>query len=105
MMTRAKPTIGITLGDPAGIGPEVTAKSLAKPAIRNLARFKIVGDLSVYRRYASRIFPNCEFIDLEFVSGKNIRPGRATALSAAPPSLVPSACATVPSIDSSLPDE
>ena len=82
-MARPKPTIGITLGDPAGIGPEVVAKSLAKPAVRNLARFKLIGDLAIYRRYSARTFPNCEFIDLKYVPAKNIRPGRPSALSTA----------------------
>ncbi|MFI4862018.1 MAG: 4-hydroxythreonine-4-phosphate dehydrogenase PdxA [Phycisphaerales bacterium JB063] len=38
-----KPVIGITLGDPAGIGPEVIVKALADPAVRSLARFVIFG--------------------------------------------------------------
>ena len=42
MTSKDKPTIGITFGDPAGIGPEVIAKSLLKPAIRNSAQFKII---------------------------------------------------------------
>jgi len=38
-----KPVIGITIGDPAGIGPEVVVKALADPAIRSLGRFVIYG--------------------------------------------------------------
>lgn len=38
-----KPVIGITMGDPSGIGPEVIVKALADPAIRSLARFVIFG--------------------------------------------------------------
>ncbi|HRP61998.1 MAG TPA: 4-hydroxythreonine-4-phosphate dehydrogenase PdxA [Phycisphaerales bacterium] len=38
-----KPVIGITMGDPAGIGPEVLIKALADPKVRNLARFVIYG--------------------------------------------------------------
>ncbi len=37
------PTIGITMGDPAGIGPEVIVKALASPEIRRQARFVIFG--------------------------------------------------------------
>jgi 4-hydroxythreonine-4-phosphate dehydrogenase len=37
------PVIGITMGDPAGIGAEVTVKALADPEIRKLARFIIFG--------------------------------------------------------------
>lgn len=38
-----RPVIGITMGDPAGIGPEVVVKALADPAIRGLARYVIFG--------------------------------------------------------------
>ncbi|MFQ5489426.1 MAG: 4-hydroxythreonine-4-phosphate dehydrogenase PdxA [Phycisphaerae bacterium] len=39
----AKPLIAITMGDPAGIGPEVIVKALADPALRAKARFVIYG--------------------------------------------------------------
>lgn len=38
-----KPTIGITMGDPAGIGPEVLVKALSDPRVRRLGRFVIYG--------------------------------------------------------------
>ena len=38
-----KPVIGITMGDPAGVGPEVIVKALADPALRKQARFVIYG--------------------------------------------------------------
>lgn len=38
-----KPLIGITMGDPGGIGAEVTIKALADPDIRRLGRFIIYG--------------------------------------------------------------
>ena len=38
-----KPVIGITMGEPGGIGPEVIVKALADPAIRRLARFVVYG--------------------------------------------------------------
>src|SRR5262245_42584739 len=38
-----KPVIGITMGDPAGIGPEIILKALAEPSTRRLARFVIYG--------------------------------------------------------------
>jgi 4-hydroxythreonine-4-phosphate dehydrogenase len=38
-----RPVIGITLGDPAGIGPEVILKALADRALRRQARFMIYG--------------------------------------------------------------
>ena len=38
-----RPVIGITMGEPLGIGPEVVVKALADPKIRSLARFVIYG--------------------------------------------------------------
>lgn len=39
----SQPVIGITAGDPAGIGPEVVIKALADPQIRTAARFIVFG--------------------------------------------------------------
>ena len=39
----AQPVIGITMGDPLGIGPEVLVKALADPATRRLAKFVVYG--------------------------------------------------------------
>ncbi len=38
-----QPVIGITMGDPAGIGPEVVVKALADPMIRKMAKFIVFG--------------------------------------------------------------
>ncbi len=38
-----RPVIGVTMGEPAGIGPEVVVKALADPAIQKLARFVVFG--------------------------------------------------------------
>lgn len=38
-----QPVIGITMGDPAGIGPEIIIKALADPNIRRAAKFIIFG--------------------------------------------------------------
>ncbi|MGA8149545.1 MAG: 4-hydroxythreonine-4-phosphate dehydrogenase PdxA [Terriglobales bacterium] len=39
-----KPRIAVTIGDPAGIGPEVVLKALTSPEIQDLADWIIVGD-------------------------------------------------------------
>ena len=39
----ARPRIAITLGDPRGIGPEVTSGALSDPSVRDLADFVVVG--------------------------------------------------------------
>lgn len=47
------PTLALTLGDPAGIGPEIAARCLADPEIRRLARFVVYGDPGVLDRACS----------------------------------------------------
>jgi len=42
-----KPLIAVPLGDPAGIGPEITVKALADKALREEARVLVIGDLRV----------------------------------------------------------
>ena len=39
----SQPRIGVTLGDPRGIGPEVVAKALADPQVRDAADFVVFG--------------------------------------------------------------
>jgi 4-hydroxythreonine-4-phosphate dehydrogenase len=51
-MSEAKPLIGITMGDPAGIGPEIALRSLADDAILAAATPLIIGDVSVLRSAA-----------------------------------------------------
>ena len=44
------PLIAVTLGDPAGVGPEVVAKALARPRVRALADLVVVGNTAVLDR-------------------------------------------------------
>jgi len=68
------PRIGITLGDPAGIGPEVAAKALADETVQRCSRFVVFG------------YPLVKWIELggrvpSFVNHEHPaspRPGRAT---------------------------
>ena len=46
----SKPIIAVTMGDPAGIGPEIILKALADPAIKKNARPIILGDWGVLQR-------------------------------------------------------
>ena len=42
-----KPIIGISMGDPAGIGPEIIVKALARPSVHQLCRPIVIGDAGV----------------------------------------------------------
>jgi 4-phospho-D-threonate 3-dehydrogenase / 4-phospho-D-erythronate 3-dehydrogenase len=44
------PTIGITMGDAAGVGPEIIAKTLAAPAWYDRCRPIVIGDASIMQR-------------------------------------------------------
>jgi 4-hydroxythreonine-4-phosphate dehydrogenase len=45
-----RPIIGITMGDPAGVGPEVTVKALARDEVWDCCRPLVVGDAGVLAR-------------------------------------------------------
>ncbi|MFH5832147.1 4-hydroxythreonine-4-phosphate dehydrogenase PdxA [Halalkalibaculum sp. DA384] len=47
-----KPIIGISMGDPFGIGPEICVKAVTDPAVLKRCRPVIVGDLSVIQKAA-----------------------------------------------------
>ncbi len=51
----SRPLIAITMGDPAGIGGEVTLKALATFPAKKLSRYVIVGDFD-YLRQLAKIF-------------------------------------------------
>lgn len=45
-----RPLIAVTLGDPAGIGPEIVARSSANPSIREQARLLVIGTRAVLEK-------------------------------------------------------
>ena len=47
LMPDFRPIIGITMGDPAGIGPEIILLSLCNPSIYKACRPLVIGDLNV----------------------------------------------------------
>jgi 4-hydroxythreonine-4-phosphate dehydrogenase len=52
-MVKNLPVIGITMGDPAGIGPEITARALADPSVYRICRPIVIGDAGVMERALS----------------------------------------------------
>nr|MDA8227969.1 4-phospho-D-threonate 3-dehydrogenase [Desulfitobacterium hafniense] len=45
-----RPIIGIPLGDPAGVGPEIVVKALASKEIYEISRPVVIGDSSTVLR-------------------------------------------------------
>src|SRR6478752_192000 len=49
-MTETRPILAVTMGDPAGIGPEIAVRALLSPEVRELSRSFIIGDARVLER-------------------------------------------------------
>ncbi len=77
-----RPTIGVTIGDPSGIGPEVILKALAKPNVRRLANFLIIGDTFVLKHLGIQIvkYPNIQVLDLHNVPKHNFHFGKISPI-------------------------
>ncbi len=54
-MSPRRPTLLITCGDPAGIGPEIVARAVASASLRRVARLAVVGDPEIFERALHRI--------------------------------------------------
>jgi 4-hydroxythreonine-4-phosphate dehydrogenase len=57
-MNLEKCRIGITLGDVAGVGPEVAVKALMNPTIEARCIPILIGELSVVKHHADRLVPH-----------------------------------------------
>ncbi len=51
----ALPTVAISTGDPAGIGPEVVLKALADQELLNTARWAVIGDAAILEMTGAQI--------------------------------------------------
>ncbi|MDD5347229.1 MAG: 4-hydroxythreonine-4-phosphate dehydrogenase PdxA, partial [Candidatus Omnitrophica bacterium] len=71
--------VGITMGDPAGVGPEICTAALR--AVGQRARFVVVGDRRVWKRAAGQRSQgrSPEFIDLANVDPKTFGFGTVKA--------------------------
>ena len=96
-----KPVIAITIGDPAGVGPEVTVKALARQEVWACCRPLVVGDAGVLERAAAlaggvltfhpisdaseaRFDPAApDVLDLHNVNLAALQPGRVSAAAGA----------------------
>jgi 4-hydroxythreonine-4-phosphate dehydrogenase len=56
-----RPRIGITMGDPAGIGPEVVLKAVAEAQVRRACRPVIVGDAQLLAHTARTLDLQCGY--------------------------------------------
>jgi len=97
IVTDKRPLIAIPMGDPAGIGPEITAKALAKKEIYDICRPVVVGDVQVFQKAIGIIganininlisnptegtydFQTVDFIDLDNIQMEEFEYGQVQA--------------------------
>ena len=79
-----KPTLGLTLGDGAGVGPEIVLKLLCQPRLYSLCRPVVIGDALLLSYWTKRLrlhpknefdFVDCQALD----SDAAIQPGKIDA--------------------------
>lgn len=75
----ASPRLGITTGDPAGIGPEVSLRAALDPELRDRCRLLLFGDAEILRSRAARLGISFDFdpISLEALHSRAALPERA----------------------------
>jgi len=84
-----KPYLGLTMGDPAGIGPEVVAKALASGTVRRLCRPIVIGSRSVMEQTVRSLRLGLRVVqvqghDRSEADGDNDRPGGSYRLTEIP---------------------
>jgi 4-hydroxythreonine-4-phosphate dehydrogenase len=94
---RAKPVLGLTLGDPAGIGPEICLRAMASPAVRKICTPVLFGDAGVLQRVTKDRFSSAwpvvslagwqkvtqvlapVIVDCAAIDARKIKPGQVSA--------------------------
>ena len=79
-MTPRKPLIGITMGDAAGVGPEIIAKALGHPEIYGFCRPLVIGDARRLRKAAQIASAPVEIKAVQEISSAGFRPGEIDCL-------------------------
>lgn len=92
-----RPVIGITMGDPAGIGPEIVLKALTERILYDICKPLVIGCLGVLRQMEQILGTGCAFnvikepgeglynpgtvdlIDLENIDADKLEPGTVQA--------------------------
>ncbi len=76
-----KPKILITMGDPAGVGPEIILKAMQSKRVKAVCDPFVIGDENLLRLLAGRLglrLPQNRLIGFSSLDPKKLRPGRPT---------------------------
>src|SRR5688572_18538948 len=77
MSARSAPRIGVTLGDPSGVGPEIVARALAAAPSELRHRVDVFGDTGVLVRAAGPL-PGVKVVEVTRLAEEDSLPGRPT---------------------------
>jgi 4-hydroxythreonine-4-phosphate dehydrogenase len=75
-----KPIIGITMGDPASIGPEIAVKALLNEKVHAICRPLIAGDADVFRNIIGRLNLPATVHAIQSVQEATFQPGTIDVL-------------------------
>lgn len=71
----SKPIIAVPIGDPAGVGPEITAKALVSPEVQNCANVIVVGDAKIMAKAVEIVKADLTIKKIEKVSDADFSNG------------------------------
>jgi len=69
--TTVKPKIGIVMGDPSGIGPEISLKCVASPEVHQSCYPVLIGDYDLLMSLAQRMVPDVTLVRYRFRIGED----------------------------------
>ncbi|MFF4615288.1 4-hydroxythreonine-4-phosphate dehydrogenase PdxA [Nonomuraea jabiensis] len=78
--TAATPIIAVTMGDGAGVGPEVIVGALQDPHVAELCRPVVIGDAGRLRQAAGILGIDTEIVAIDTVADAVFRPGRVNVI-------------------------
>ena len=78
------PLVAVTMGDPAGVGPEVALKALAEPEVYELCRPVLVGSRAVMERDALELALEPEIVADDALERDDASPRRLVVLETGP---------------------
>ena len=76
----SRPTVAITMGDAAGVGPEIIMKSLAHPDVYDRCRPVVVGDAGRLRQAGTIVGAELEVRSLDDIADAGFTPGRVDCI-------------------------
>ena len=83
----SRPLVGITLGDPAGVGPEIVLEALAEPDVYDAARPLVLGDRLALERAGAALGRRAEIRVVERPADGTYRAGVVDLLDVGSPDL------------------